>query len=198
MDKKELQWDKLLRIKTTGRDDSNADQYRYPYEPTPYCVLERLANSGYICKKNTLLDYGTGKGRVCFYLSYQCKCKTIGIEYDERIYTAAVHNKETAISGERTDFVMTRAEQYQLPEEVDLCYFFNPFSVEILKKVLAELLVSYYENPRKIQLFFYYPSDEYVAYLMTQNSLMFIDEIDCQDMFSGNDPREKIFIFEII
>lgn len=198
MDKKELQWDKLLRIKTTGRDDSNADQYRYPYEPTPYCVLERLANSGYIRKKNTLLDYGTGKGRVCFYLSYQCKCKTIGIEYDERIYTAAVHNKETAISGERTDFVMTRAEQYQLPEEVDLCYFFNPFSVEILKKVLAELLVSYYENPRKIQLFFYYPSDEYVAYLMTQNSLMFIDEIDCQDMFSGNDPREKILIFEII
>ena len=93
---------------------------------------------------------------------------------------------------------MTRAEQYQLPEEVDLCYFFNPFSVEILKKVLAELLVSYYENPRKIQLFFYYPSDEYVAYLMTQNSLMFIDEIDCQDMFSGNDPREKILIFEII
>lgn len=42
------------------------------------------------------------------------------------------------------------------------------------------------------------PSDEYVAYLMTQNSLMFIDEIDCQDMFSGNDPREKILIFEII
>ena len=198
MDKKELQWDKLLRIKTTGRDDTNADQYRYPYEPTPYCVLERLANSGYIRKKNTLLDYGTGKGRVCFYLSYQCKCKTIGIEYDERIYTAAVHNKETAISGGRTDFMLTRAEQYQLPEEVDLCYFFNPFSAEILKKVLAELLVSYYENPRKIQLFFYYPSDEYVAYLMTQNSLMFIDEIDCQDMFSGNDPREKILIFEII
>ena len=198
MDKKELQWDKLLRIKTTGRDDSNAGQYRYPYEPTPYCVLERLANSGYIRKKNTLLDYGTGKGRVCFYLSYQCKCKTIGIEYDERIYTAAVHNKETAISGGRTDFMLTKAEQYHLPEEVDLCYFFNPFSVEILKKVLEELLVSYYENPRKLQLLFYYPSDEYVAYLMTQNSLMFIDEIDCQDMFSGNDPREKILIFEII
>jgi len=30
----EAQWDKLLHIKTTGRDDSRADQYRYPYEPT--------------------------------------------------------------------------------------------------------------------------------------------------------------------
>ena len=33
-------WDKLLQIKTTGRDDSNSDEYRYPYEPTPYSVLD--------------------------------------------------------------------------------------------------------------------------------------------------------------
>ena len=74
-----LQWDKLLRIKTTGRDDSMADQYRYPYEPTPYSVLERLAGSGYISKRNVLLDYGCGKGRVDFYLSYQTRCRTLGI-----------------------------------------------------------------------------------------------------------------------
>ena len=48
MNQNETQWDKLLKIKTTGRDDSRADQYRYPYEPTPYMVLERLANSGLI------------------------------------------------------------------------------------------------------------------------------------------------------
>lgn len=30
----ETRWDKLLRIKTFGRDDSRADQYRYLYEPT--------------------------------------------------------------------------------------------------------------------------------------------------------------------
>ena len=50
----ETKWDKLLNIKTTGRDDSRADQFRYPYEPTPYSVLERLANSGYVTKKNVL------------------------------------------------------------------------------------------------------------------------------------------------
>ena len=64
MNQNETQWDKLLKIRTTGRDDSHADQHRYPYEPTPYCVLERLANSGMIGKQNTVLDYGTGKGRV--------------------------------------------------------------------------------------------------------------------------------------
>ena len=51
----ESQWDKMLKIKTTGRDDSHADAFCYPYEPTPYCVLERLANSGLIQKKQTVL-----------------------------------------------------------------------------------------------------------------------------------------------
>ena len=46
MDQNEVKYDKLLKIKTTGRDDSRSDQYCYPYEPTPYCVLERLAYCG--------------------------------------------------------------------------------------------------------------------------------------------------------
>ena len=105
----ESQWDKLLKIKTTGRDDSRSDQYRYPYEPTQYLVLERLANSGLISKKNTVLDYGTGKGRVCFYLSYQTRCRSIGVEYDERI------------------FELTGAEEYAVPTDVDRCYFLIRF-----------------------------------------------------------------------
>ena len=85
-----------------------------------------------------------------------------------------------------------------MPEEVDRCYFFNPFSVEILQKVLTEIYSSFYENPREILLFFYYPSDEYVSCLMTQEQLLFADEIDCQDLFEGKDPREKILIFEVV
>ena len=104
MDQMELQWDKLLKIKTTGRDDSHSDQYRYPYEPTPYCVLERLANSGLIGKKNVVLDYGTGKGRVCFFLSYQTRCRSIGIEYEERIFSGAEENRNHAVSAGRTSF----------------------------------------------------------------------------------------------
>ena len=72
MNQNETQWDKLLKIKTTGRDDSRADQYRYPYEPTPYMVLERLANSGLIRKNNTLIDYRNRK-RTSMFLSSPTK-----------------------------------------------------------------------------------------------------------------------------
>lgn len=191
----ENMWDKLLKIKTTGRDDSNSDQYRYPYEPTPYSVLERLANSGYICKKDVVIDYGCGKGRVDFFLAYQTKANTIGIEYDERIYQSAVENKKNAVSGVRTKFALARAEEYEVPPEVNRCYFFNPFSVEILRKVMARIIESYYENSREILLLFYYPSEEYISYLMTVDELEFYDEIACGDLFEGNNERERIMIF---
>lgn len=197
-DKNETRWDKLLHIRTMGRDDSNADQYRYPYEPTPYSVLERLANAGYMRKGNTLLDYGCGKGRVDFFLSYQTRCTSIGIEYDERIYEKAAENHDSAVSSGRTRFELANAEYYQVPESVDCAYFFNPFSVEILQKVIARILESYYTCPRSMQLFFYYPSDEYIAYLMTVDELSFVDEIDCRDLFPGDDLRERIVIFEIL
>lgn len=195
MNKNEDKWDRLLQIWTTGRDDTGADQYRYPYEPTPYPVLERLANSGYIRKGNMLLDYGCGKGRVDFFLSWQLRCRTIGVEYDEQIYDKAVENQKTAVSAERTTFKLTDAEHFAVPESVDRIYFFNPFSLELLRKVFGRILESWYGAPRKILFFFYYPSDEYISYLMTVDELDFLDEIDCRDLFPGDDPRERIIIF---
>ena len=197
MNTSETRWDKLLKIRTTGRDDSRSDQYRYPYEPTPYSVLERLANSGYIRKKNVLLDYGCGKGRVELFMAYQTRCHAIGIEYDDRIFETACENKNSGISGERTTFLLENAEHYQVPTEVDRVFFFNPFSIEILRKVIAAVTASCYENSRELLLFFYYPQDEYISYLMTVDELMFVDEIDCRDLFDGENPRERIVIFEV-
>ena len=193
----ESAWDKRLQIKTVGRDDTNADEYRHPYEPTPYTVLERLADSGLIGQDDAVLDYGCGKGRVGFFLSYRAKAKTVGIEYDARIYESALENRKTAVTRAKAEFLQARAEEYALLPEINRCYFFNPFSVEILHKVMARILESYYDNPREIFLFFYYPDDAYIAYLMTVDELEFYDEIECDDLFAGRDPRERILIFEL-
>lgn len=147
------EWDKLLQIKTTGRDDTHADVYRYPYEPTPYSVLERLANAGYIRKGNTLLDYGCGKGRVDFFLSWQTRCHSVGVEYDERIYEKAMDNLLSGVASGRVSFVLANAEHFAVPEEVDRIYFFNPFSLQILQKAMSRILASYYAAPRDILLF---------------------------------------------
>lgn len=192
----EKQWEKLLRIKTTGRDDTHSNSTFFPYEPSSYQVLERLVKSGYISKKNTVVDYGCGKGRVSFFLNHEIKCRTIGVEFDERIYRKAEENRKSYGLYQKVEFVCTGAEHFEV-QDADCFYFFNPFSVEILQSVLGRVLDSYYDNPRPMQLFFYYPNEEYVAFLMTAPELMFVDEIDCRDLFEGNNERERILIFEI-
>lgn len=193
MDKESL-WDNKLNIHTCGRDDSHSDAYRYPYEPTPYCVLQRLADSGYLRPEQLLIDYGCGKGRVGFFLRSELGCRCVGIEYDERIFQQAVENRQ-AFRQDGVDFICCRAEVYP-PEEADCFYFFNPFSAEILQAVLRQIKDSYYENPRPLLLFFYFPSDEYLGCLMTDPELCFVDEIDCSDLFPDNKQRERILIFE--
>lgn len=191
----EAQWDAKLHIQTCGRDAARADAYRYPYEPTPYSVLERLSDSGFLDENNLLIDYGCGKGRVGFFLNHKLGCQCCGIEYDERIYVQAMDNLN-AFGGDAVSFHCTHAEDFTV-KDADAFYFFNPFSVEILRAVLGQILDSYYADSREMRLFFYYPSDEYVAFLMTNPFLMFVDEIDCSDLFDSNSERERILIFEV-
>ena len=195
----ERDWDKKRKIATCGRMADHEDEYHYPYEPTPYPVLVRLAESGYIGKEHKVMDYGCGKGRVGFFLHYKLGCSVVGVEYEEKIYEQARDNLRNYVRGtsDEVEFVCRDAKDLSV-KDADRFYLFNPFSLEILQSVLGRVLESYYENSREMQLFFYYPSDEYVAFLMTQDELMFVDEIDCSDLFDGENQRERILIFEVI
>lgn len=191
----EKDWDKKLNITTCGRDASKEDAYHYPYEPTPYSVLERLVESEYISSESSVIDYGCGKGRVSFFLNRISGCKVVGIDFDERMCKVARENLLKYGKNEAIELICESAEKYEI-KDADTFYFFNPFSVEVLQSVIGKIKKSYYENPREMQLFFYYPSDEYISFLMTVPELMFVDEVDCQDLFGGNDERERIVIFE--
>lgn len=204
----EYEWDQKLNIDTIGRDASVEDAYHHPYEPTPYIVLERLRDSGYIDKENVVVDYGSGKGRVEFFLSSQIGCKTIGIEFDERICGQAYENfisfQKSALGKQNSinpcgkiELQCIGAENYEI-KDAGAFYFFNPFSVEILCSVIGKIKKSYYNEQREMKLFFYYPSDEYISFLMTVPELCFLDEIDCSDLFEENKNQEKIMIFEMI
>ena len=193
----EIELDRFLKIKTSGRDASNSNYINFPYEATPYSVLQELANSGYITKKDKVLDYGCGKGRVDFYLSYATKAKSIGIEYDPRLYNTALENKKTAISSNKVEFININASEYTLDDDINRIYFFNPFSVTVLNDVINNIKKSLEINPREILLFFYYPSKEYISFLTEKLHLENIENIDCKHLFNNEDIKEFIGIYKI-
>lgn len=193
----EQEWDRLLNIKTTGRDDTISDFTRYPYEPTDYNVLEQVVNTGLIRKNNTLIDYGCGKGRVSFFLSSQTKCRSIGVEYNPRLYEKALTNQDRASRGHLVTLVQQDAADFAVPHYADRAFFFNPFSTDILRTVMMNLLESCREFPREILLFFYYPSKAYTDYLANMPQLSLIDTLDCCGISKGRDSREKLLIYKI-
>ena len=193
----EVELDRFLKIKTNGRDDSVSTPSNYPYEATPYSVLQTLANSGYLSKRDKIIDFGCGKGRVDFYLAYSVKSKMIGVEFDPRLYNSALKNSQTAISSTRVSFVNCDARDYVIDIDITGAYFFNPFNVEVLECVINNLRRSKNENDREIKLFFYYPSKQYLEYLNNQSDITFIENILCMDQFEEYDDRESIAIFKL-
>lgn len=185
--------DLLLNIDTVGMDDSKEDFHHNRYEPTSYEVLDKLIESEMISKENILIDYGCGKGRVALYLNYKIGCKTIGIDFNKDLIDIANHNKEYLKSN--VMFYCINAENYHITNE-DCFYFFNPFSEEILRRVMNQIILSLYDYPRKVKLFFYYPDDDFIPYLMGMDEFICVDEIDCMDLFENEDIRERILIFE--
>ncbi|MCR4807752.1 MAG: SAM-dependent methyltransferase [Lachnospiraceae bacterium] len=193
--------DAKLHIETTGRNDRFSDTHLYPYEATSYPVLDRLVESGYISGDDCLLDHGCGKGRVAIYLNHCLGCETIGVEVMNEFFEQARSNVESYTrshhDGSKITLVNYASQTYDIPSKVTGIFFFNPFSIAVFKSVMGRVTESYYEKRRNIRLFLYYPQDEYIAYLSGLNEVMFLDEIDCTDLFPEKDPRNRIMIFEI-
>ena len=220
------EWDEKLGIVTAGADGDSSDTVNFRYEPTPYAVLDRLAESGLIGPESVLIDYGCGRGRCSLFLHAATGCRTIGIDHNPGLVREAKANlarmkdagilrqstgsslpglrpvspaagvEEPAKNEQAVTFRRMRAQDYRVTDE-DAFYFFNPFSEVILKAVLQEIIGSWYENPRQIYLFFYYPKDEDVALLSMYDEILFYDEIDCTDLYGGRDDRERVLVYEL-
>ena len=191
--------DNELRIQTEEIQTDGKDTFHFHrYEPTPYEVLDHLFEYMPLSPDDVLVDYGSGLGRVSFYASCRFGCRSTGIEFCEDYFERSLKNLETYVGNrDLISFCYGKAEEYHIHENENIFYFFNPFSIEIFKGVMGRIMESYYEEPRPMYLFFYYPNDEYLSYLMRSLELSFVDEVNCQDLFEGNNERETILIFEI-
>ena len=194
----ELQMDALLGIRTTGRDESHASLDNNPYEPTPYRVLERVANSGLLGKGNVLVDYGCGKGRVGFFLSYQTRCRSVGLECDEWLHAAALRNQGKAVSARRTSFELADARGYVPQGSSDRFYFFNPFSVDVFAQALEGIRRSLDASAREAAILLYYPDDAFIELLAHVPWVVRDADVDCADLFEPHDPRERVAVYRCL
>ena len=179
-------WDRRLHIRTIGREDESSANYS-PYEATPYSVLERLSDSGHIRRRDHLLDFGCGKGRVAFFMASVVGCRVTGIDHSKKLIDIAIENRKASRLGDRVRLFCARAEQYEIGDE-NVLFFFNPFSEKIFDSVLRRL-------KGEARVICYYPSPAYIDCLDRNPAMGCVDAIDCGNLFNGRDVREQILVY---
>ena len=122
---------------------------------------------------------------------------TPSVSNDERLYEKALLNGESPTARNRVRFVHGDAALYELPAQADRCFFFNPFALHTIKRVLGNIFDSLYHHPREIKLFFYYVNEEVENFLNNHVRLEQEEPIDCSDLFEEKDAKERILVYSV-
>jgi SAM-dependent methyltransferase len=194
-------YEKLLHIKTGGSQESHMGFHYYRYEPTPYHALEQLFQQYDGASAHQFVDFGCGKGRFPFFVHHFYGARTVGVEMNDSLFERAQENlknymiKNHLLPG-HIQFHHCLAENYRVQPTDDRFYFFNPFSVQIFMKVMGNILKSFEDRPREMQIILYYPSEEYTFFLDNRTVFQLQAEILLEDEFFRN-PNERFLIYEI-
>jgi hypothetical protein len=109
----------------------------------------------------TFVDVGAGKGRAVLLASELPFQQVFGVELNTGLAKTANENITTwqrAGQGhDRMLVVEQDAAEFVWPLTPLLVYLFNPFSAQVLEKVLKNLLVSVERNPRPVDLVYLRP-----------------------------------------
>lgn len=153
--------------------DSKVYNDYFESEPTDYKDLEQLRNYYQpICTHPHFIDYGCGTGRALYFIHHFYQVPVTGIEVNADTFKLCEMNKKSYLAAHPSlqpiELFHMPAERYILNEKHNTFYFFNPFSIDIFSQVMKQIVRSYHDSPRLMELILYYPLAEYVDYLAYQ------------------------------
>jgi SAM-dependent methyltransferase len=115
------------------------------YEPTPVRIVEQVLSVLPMTPPRTLVDLGSGKGRVVLLASRLPFVRTVGIEIRPALHRAAERNRAAFVA--RADgplcpihLLCGDAAHHPLPDGPLVVWWFNPFGADVVGAVLDRLV----------------------------------------------------------
>lgn len=196
----DMEMDKKLNIDTGGYIDwprgVNLDYFRT--ESTSYRDLDRLIEEYDFREGSHLVDYGSGKGRIIYYLNHQLGVPATGIEVNQAAYSHLHKNLldyESTFNNKRSNISILeiKAEEYMVKKKDDIFYFFNPFTVKIFEKVVQEIENSLALYPRVVDIILFYPNVTYTHFLERNTSFHLVQTIKNPKYFINSRECFKVY-----
>ena len=195
----DTEYDRILGIQTAGiREWLTQSSHYNRYEATPYQALEALFQEYELSREDEVVDFGSGKGRLAFYIANRFRAAVVGVEMNGQLYQEALENKaKYEAKRSRRDpalvqFECCRAEEYAIHTEQNRFYFFNPFSAPVFMTVVGRILQAA-EN-READIILYYPTDDYLEFLEMRTPFRLAKEVRVPGLFE-EDQNERFLVY---
>ncbi len=162
--KEEMEGEKKYGIDTTGADELTAMEkqgidisHATMYMPASYGLLNDFFQQ---IKATHLVDMGCGKGRTLCVAAHHGIHKLSGIDFNGALCRSAeinlAHTKKL-VPQIHFKIVHNDAFYYDIPDDADCIFLFNPFDEVIMSGVVNNIMESINRKPRVISVIYFNP-----------------------------------------
>lgn len=167
MIKQEIKGEKKYGINTTGADELHKLEkqgidisHATIYMPVSYTLLEEIFEQLPVTRRNHFLDMGSGKGRALCVAAHKDFKQVTGLDFAKDLCEAAKENlaiTKQKIPALNYKVINNDAFYFEIPDDIDCIFFFNPFDEIIMSAVVHNIFTSLQNNPRKISIIYVNP-----------------------------------------
>lgn len=160
-----LAFERRFELDTMGRipleEFGLADSNRSPYRPSRWLTLPRILPRREVTSDDVFVDLGSGKGRVVFQAArlYPFE-RVIGVELVSQLSEIArgnIDRNRHRLACRDVELITSDALDYDVPDDVTVAYFGNPFVGDIFTAVIGKLLASVDRRPRHLRIVYSAP-----------------------------------------
>jgi SAM-dependent methyltransferase len=162
--------DELKRLEKKGIDITHATIYM----PVSYELLEDIFNQLNTIQFNPsppagrhFLDLGSGRGRALCVAAHKGFKKVTGIDFSKELCDSAINNlniTKQKIPSLQYEVINNDAFYFDMPDDTDCIFFFNPFDEIIMSGVVENIMTSLENSPRKILIIYVNPLHKELFY----------------------------------
>jgi len=150
----------VVRLEDVGLAAEN----RWHYAPSGWLALRRILPTREVSPNDVFIDFGSGMGRVVYQAAraYPFK-RVVGVELSKDLHEIARDNLDRTrdrLLCKDVTLVNSDVLDYEIPDDVSVAYFNNPFTGQIFTDVIRKLKASLTQNPRPLRIIYANPLEE--------------------------------------
>jgi hypothetical protein len=135
---------------------------RVRYAPSGWMVLPGVLARCDIGPTDVFVDFGAGKGRVLLQAAKHPFARVVGVEIDPELSQHARRNLARIgprLACHEVELVTADAGHWEVPDDMTYGFFFIPFTGEVARAVVANVVASLDRRPRTVRLIYSRPED---------------------------------------